>query len=59
MEDLIMLLLKKFIREEDGLEMVEWAIVGALISGLAIFTLRAIGIQINSNLSRVMISLLL
>ena len=54
-----MLLMKKFIREEDGLEMVEWAIVGALISGLAIFTIRAIGIGIDFQMSRVLISLFL
>lgn len=51
-------LLQKFVREEDGLEMVEWAIVAVLLTTTAAIILTAIGAQLNATLTRVRLSLL-
>jgi Flp pilus assembly pilin Flp len=49
-EDVVMLnLLKSFIREDEGLEMVEWAIVAALITTAAAVTMGLIGTQVNAQ----------
>jgi Flp pilus assembly pilin Flp len=40
-------LLKEFAQDEDGLEMVEWAVVGALVTGIAAATLNIIGATLN------------
>ncbi len=42
-------LLKNFVREEEGLEMVEWAIVAALVTTAAALTMREIGIAVDDQ----------
>jgi Flp pilus assembly pilin Flp len=41
-------LMKQFVREDDGLEMVEWAIVAALITTAAAVTMASIGTQVDA-----------
>jgi pilus assembly protein Flp/PilA len=41
--------LKSFVREEEGLEMVEWAIVAALITTAAALTMVSIGDEVNTQ----------
>jgi pilus assembly protein Flp/PilA len=41
--------LKNFVREEEGLEMVEWAIVAALITTAAALTMVSIGTEVNTQ----------
>jgi pilus assembly protein Flp/PilA len=41
--------LKNFVREEEGLEMVEWAIVAALITTAAALTMVSIGDEVNTQ----------
>jgi Flp pilus assembly pilin Flp len=50
-------LLKRFVGEERGLEMVEWAIVAALITTASAFTMRAIGVFVNANFSILLLTL--
>ncbi len=48
---------RKFARDEEGLEMVEWAIVAALITAGAAAAVAAIGIEVAvklANLSTVL-----
>ncbi len=40
---------KNFIRDEDGLEMVEWAIVAALITTAGAATLGTIGTEVANK----------
>ncbi|MHC4791595.1 MAG: Flp family type IVb pilin [Planctomycetota bacterium] len=40
-------LLKRFIKDERGLETVEYAIIGALITIAAIVTIGLVGTQVN------------
>jgi pilus assembly protein Flp/PilA len=42
-------LVKKFIRQDDGLEMVEWAIVAALITTAGAATMVSIGSQVSTQ----------
>ena len=49
--------LKRFATEEQGLEMVEWAIVAALVTTASAFTMRAIGIFVNANFSILLLTL--
>ena len=37
----------KFIKDEDGLELVEYAVIAALIVAAVIITIAALGAQIN------------
>lgn len=54
-EDVVMLnLLKSFVREEEGLEMVEWAIVAALITTAAAITMSAIGVQVDTQFQQIL-----
>jgi Flp pilus assembly pilin Flp len=46
-------LLRRFIREEDGQDMVEYALLAAFISIVAIAALRAIGPLVNAIYERV------
>ena len=41
--------IKKFVREEDGLEMVEWAIVAALITTAAATALTTLGSSVATK----------
>jgi Flp pilus assembly pilin Flp len=50
-------LVKKFVREDDGLEMVEWAIVAALITTAAAVTMASIGSQVNTQFGTVLTTL--
>jgi pilus assembly protein Flp/PilA len=50
-------LVKKFIREDDGLEMVEWAIVAALITTAAAITMASIGSEVNTQFNTVLTTL--
>ena len=50
-------LLKRFVGEERGLEMVEWAIVAALITTASAFTMRTIGVFVNTNFSTLLLTL--
>jgi len=47
MEELKMEMLKRFIRDEQGLETVEYAIIAGLILVIAIATIGLIGANIN------------
>jgi pilus assembly protein Flp/PilA len=40
--------MRNFLREEEGLEMVEWAIVGALITAAGAGVMSAIGTQVTA-----------
>jgi Flp pilus assembly pilin Flp len=40
-------LIKKLANEDDGLEMVEWAIVAAVVTSVGIGTLNIIGATLN------------
>jgi len=42
-------LIKKFIQQDDGLEMVEWAIVAALITTAGAATMVSIGSQVSTQ----------
>lgn len=42
-------LLKNFARDEDGLEMVEWAVVAAVVTSVSIGTLTLLGATLNVN----------
>ena len=46
-------LIQKFLKDESGATMVEYAILVALISIAAIFIIAAVGAQINNAFSRV------
>jgi pilus assembly protein Flp/PilA len=50
-------LMKQFVREEDGLEMVEWAIVAALITTVAAVTMAAIGTEVDAAFQQVLATL--
>lgn len=50
-------LVKKFVREDDGLEMVEWAIVAALITTAAAVTMASIGSEVNTSFNTVLTTL--
>jgi Flp pilus assembly pilin Flp len=45
----MLMFIRNFVREEDGLEMVEWAIVAAVVTGVAAATLTTIGSTIGTN----------
>ncbi len=47
-------LLKSFIREDEGLEMVEWAIVAALITTAAAVTMSLIGAQVDAQFQTIL-----
>ena len=47
-------LLKSFIREDEGLEMVEWAIVAALITTAAAVTMSLIGVQVDAQFQTIL-----
>ena len=47
-------LMKRFVREDDGLEMVEWAIVAALITTAAAVTMASIGSQVDAAFQTVL-----
>jgi Flp pilus assembly pilin Flp len=54
-EEVVMLnLLKSFIREDEGLEMVEWAIVAALITTAAAVTMSLIGTQVDAQFQTIL-----
>ncbi len=44
-------LMKNFCQEEEGLELVEWAIVASLITAAAVAALTTIGTQTDAALS--------
>jgi Flp pilus assembly pilin Flp len=50
-------LVKKFVHDDDGLEMVEWAIVAALITTAAAVTMASIGSQVNVQFGTVLTTL--
>jgi Flp pilus assembly pilin Flp len=45
--------IKGFVRDEDGLEMVEWAIVAALITTAAVASLNLLGAAIAARYTQV------
>ncbi len=47
-------LLKSFIQEDEGLEMIEWAIVAALITTMAVVTMDLIGTQVNAQFQTIL-----
>ena len=47
-------LLKSFIREDEGLEMVEWAIVAALITTAAAVTMSLIGAAVDAQFQTIL-----
>ncbi|MBW2233169.1 MAG: hypothetical protein JRH17_22525 [Deltaproteobacteria bacterium] len=50
-------LMKQFVREDDGLEMVEWAIVAALITTTAAVTMSGIGTEVDAAFQTVLLTL--
>jgi Flp pilus assembly pilin Flp len=50
-------ILKSFVREDDGLEMVEWAIVAALITTAATVTMTSIGSEVDAQLNTILTTL--
>jgi Flp pilus assembly pilin Flp len=50
-------LMKQFVREDDGLEMVEWAIVAALITTTAAVTMAGIGTEVDAAFQTVLTTL--
>lgn len=50
---MMMSLVKKFLREESGATMVEYAILVALISIAAIVIIAAVGVQVNDAFENV------
>jgi len=46
---LVLNVIKNFIRDENGLEMVEWAIVAALIASVAVTGMSGLGSSIASR----------
>ena len=50
-------LFKNFVCEEEGLEMVEWAIVAALITTAAAITMSAIGVQVDAQFQTILANL--
>ena len=42
--------IRKFVRDEDGLEMVEWGLVGALITAGASAVLGVVGVEVTAKL---------
>ena len=46
--------MKSFVREDDGLEMVEWAIVGALITAAGAGAIAAVGTQLTLELGKIL-----
>jgi Flp pilus assembly pilin Flp len=49
--------LKRFLRGDDGLEMVEWAIVGALIVGGMAAIMVQVGAQVNLRLAQTLVAI--
>jgi Flp pilus assembly pilin Flp len=47
---------QNFVREEDGLEMVEWAIVAAVVTSVAAGTLTTIGGSLNASFTSLLAS---
>jgi len=47
-------LMQKLVRDEDGLEMVEWAIVAALVTSAGAATMVSIGSQVNNQFSLIL-----
>ena len=47
----------KFIKDEEGLETVEYAIIGALITLAAIVTITAVGGQVNTKFGELLTAL--
>ena len=41
-------LMKQFVREDAGLELVEWAVVAALVTSAAAVTMSTIGVQADA-----------
>jgi Flp pilus assembly pilin Flp len=56
-EDPAMKFFSKFIRNEDGQDMIEYALLAAFISIVAILTIRNIGPMINTIYQRIQTSL--
>jgi len=50
-------LMKQFVHEDDGLEMVEWAIVAALITTAAAVTMASIGTQVDAAYNTILTTL--
>jgi len=48
--------LRNFAREDEGLEMVEWAIVAAVVTSVAAGTLATIGTQLNTAFTSLLAS---
>ena len=44
-------LIKKFVREEEGLEMVEWALVAALLTSAAAAAFTTLGGNVTTELT--------
>ena len=49
-------LFRNFVRYEDGLEMVEWAIVAAVVTAVAAGTLASIGGTLNTAFTTLLAS---
>jgi pilus assembly protein Flp/PilA len=47
----------KFVKDEEGLETVEYAIIGALITIAAIITITAVGAQVNAKFQELLTAL--
>ncbi|MBW2229942.1 MAG: hypothetical protein JRG92_17530 [Deltaproteobacteria bacterium] len=50
-------LLKRFVRQEEGLEMVEWAIVAVLITSAGAITMLGIGRNVDTRFIDVLMTL--
>jgi Flp pilus assembly pilin Flp len=46
-------MLKRFWQEEDGLEMVEWAMIGALIAAIILAAWGGIGTKVKNAMNRI------
>ena len=46
-------MLKRFWQEEDGLEMVEWALIGALVAGIIVVSWRTIGTKVEGTMNAI------
>lgn len=46
-------MLKNFWHEEDGLEMVEWAMIGAFVAGIIVLAWQTIGGKVQGTMNNI------